>query len=99
MTKHRNRTAGALDAERDGFARLLETYRDVWREANPTTQGFTYFGDTRSDRESTGWRIDYALAAPGGGLSLDAAVDIRSSWPADDHCPLVVKLRVPEPST
>lgn len=95
MKKHRNRTACALDVERDGFGLLLETFRDVWRSANPTTQGFTYFKDTRPDRETTGWRIDYALTAPGGGRELVAEVDIRSTWPAGDHCPLIVRVQPP----
>lgn len=96
MKKNRNRTAGALDPERDGFARLLETYTDVWRAANPTTQGFTYFKDTRADREKTGWRVDYALTAPSkDGKSLEARVDLRSTWPAGDHCPFVVRVKAP----
>jgi exonuclease III len=98
MSKNRNRTSCALDPERDGFARLLETFRDVWRDAHPKARGFTYFKDTRANRETTGWRIDHALAgAPPGGAALQVAVDIRTAWPAGDHVPLVARVKAPPP--
>ncbi|RYE84586.1 MAG: exodeoxyribonuclease [Methanosarcinales archaeon] len=63
--KFRNKVAGFCDAERDGFAALKAIgFHDVWREANPDVQQFTYWtprGNCRATNK--GWRLDYALVS------------------------------------
>jgi exodeoxyribonuclease III len=92
--KARNKTAGFVDAERDGFAELLKMgFRDVWRERNPTTQQFTYYSPRFGCRaKNAGWRLDYALVD-------EALVDrveevfVRDAFPGTDHLPIGLVLK------
>ena len=93
--KNRNKTAGFCDGERDGLAALLREcgLSDVWRDANPAQQQFTYWSPRFNCRANNkGWRLDYVLASEGV-ETLSAAV--RATWPLGaDHVPVVAELRV-----
>jgi len=91
---YRNKVAGFCDAERAGFAAMLETAAsrettlvDVWRERNPTAQTFTYFSTRPGSRDNTyGWRLDYALTS-------------RSLVPRVVRVGGAVRFRAPRPCT
>jgi exonuclease III len=94
--KNRNKTAGFCDAERDGLAALLREggLRDVWRDANPAQQQFTYWSSRFNCRANDkGWRLDYVLADAARVKTLAAAV--RATWPLGaDHVPVVAELEL-----
>lgn len=97
--KTRNKTAGFCDAEREGFATLLEEVglRDPWREANPTVQQFSYYSARFGCRgKNKGWRLDYALleksAEADGSLTVEDCF-VRSNFIGSDHLPLGIVLK------
>ena len=81
--KYRDKVAGFLDSERDGFAELLRAGElvDLWRAEHPELKAYSFFSarSGKARQEGRGWRLDYALCAK----SVRATVDMRTTFPGE----------------
>ncbi|MDX1980754.1 MAG: exodeoxyribonuclease III [Bryobacteraceae bacterium] len=95
--KDRKPTAiGQTPAERELFARLLETgLADVQRKLYPDTpELYTWWAPWRNLRErNMGWRIDYVLASEGVAVKARECKVFRETG-TSDHAPLVAEFEL-----
>lgn len=87
---NRNKSPGFLDAEREGFQRLLETgYTDCFRKFCQEPNHYTYW-DQRNPTlrlNNKGRRIDYFLACNNINNEIKEST-IRPEILGSDHCPI-----------
>jgi exodeoxyribonuclease-3 len=88
--KDNGKTSGFLPEERAAFTQWVTAgWVDTFRSRHPGSPGhYTWWRQWGGARErNVGWRIDYALASPGGAKRIvDAFI-----WPhvsGSDHCPV-----------
>jgi exodeoxyribonuclease-3 len=82
---------GYLPQERAWMDRYLSLgYRDVWRERNPSTIGYSWWSYRSGARaRNVGWRIDYATVSPDLADQVTGAT-IHPEIEGSDHCPVSV---------
>jgi hypothetical protein len=89
---NRNKSAGFTDSERINLGKVMVAgFCDVWREANPTLQQFTYWGYRFGLRgKNKGWRLDYCLVSERFKRSITNSF-VRFNMPGSDHVPVGVE--------
>ena len=89
--KYKNKVAGFLDDEREGFTKYLEDgFIDVFRSLHPDEKNkYTYWNQIRKTcrEKNIGWRIDYFLAT-NKLKSLIKECEILHEEYGSDHCPI-----------
>lgn len=92
--KTNRRQAGFTDAERNGFAHLLQdtTLIDLWRLIHPNKVQYTYYDyRTKARERNAGWRIDYFLVSKHI-YNLCRSCDILADVVGSDHVPVELVL-------
>jgi exodeoxyribonuclease-3 len=81
-------TPGAYDFEIQNFKKLLELFRDTFREKFPNTIKFSWWSNFSNCRaRGIGWRIDYILVSPEI-MEFVEISDILTEHLGSDHAPI-----------
>ena len=88
-----NKSAGYMQAEIDGFDRLVEMgFVDTYRHLHPDTPKYSWWSYRAGARENNiGWRIDYFLVSPELTNKLSGG-EIHNDIHGSDHCPVSIDL-------
>ncbi len=93
--KENENSVGFLPEERAWFDELLANgFVDIWREANPEKQEYTWWSmRTRARERNIGWRIDYFV------ISADLLPKVKSvkhhqNILGSDHCPISLDIKL-----
>ena len=87
------KNSGFLPHERAWLDRVVALgWRDVFREANPTSQAYSWWSQRGQARANdVGWRIDHIWATPGIEVR---SVTIERNANLSDHAPVTADIRV-----
>lgn len=87
------KNSGFLPEERAWMSRLLAAgWRDIFREANPTLEAYSWWSNRGRARENdVGWRIDYLLATRGVSVR---SVTVERDAELSDHAPVSAEVDV-----
>ena len=92
--KSNAKNSGFLPEERAWLDQLKGMgWRDVFREANPTSQAYSWWSARGQARANdVGWRIDHIWATPGVRVN---AVSIERAAGLSDHAPVHADIEIP----
>jgi exodeoxyribonuclease III len=90
--KENAKKSGFMAHERAWLDALVEMgWRDLFREANPTSQAYSWWSQRGGSFErDVGWRIDHIWATPGVAVER---VDIERDASLSDHAPVTARIR------